>query len=398
MRKPAWGWIVAAGAVCLGLAGVVVAIADAGGPHVVAGVKSPPGDVASGVVIVLLLILSAGIGGLVASRRPDTPIGWLLLVTPLCFGLVVLTDALGWHYLLADRAVTHRVAYLLTIDGWAWIPAVTSVFVFLPLLFPTGTPLSPRWGSFTRAAAIVMVVFVVAVVFAPGVNGSYPVRNPLGTGRVVHVIQWVCFGLLAPISIASITSLALRYRRARGVERQQIKWVWAAGALLLVSFVLASVLDNVFAAADAIFFVGLLGVFAAVAVAVLRYRLYDIALVVNRTLVYGSLTAALAAVYLACVLLLQQLLASVASGSSLAVAVSTLAVAGLFGPLRSRIQAVVDRRFYRRKYDAALTLEAFSARLRDELDLDSLSRELRTVLDETMQPSHISLWLRPSGE
>jgi hypothetical protein len=213
-------------------------------------------------------------------------------------------------------------------------------------------------------------------------------------------VSGIGFGLLAFATIASIASLALRFRRSRGVERQQIRWVWAAGTLLVLSFVLSGLLQGPLGGdqADSILFIGLLGLPAAVAVAVLRYRLYDIAVVVNRTLVYGSLTATLAGVYLASVLLLQLVLDPVTAGSSLAVAVSTLAVAGLFGPARRRIQAIVDRRFYRRKYDATRTLDAFNARLREELDLDSLSSELRAVLEETMQPTHVSLWLRPSGE
>jgi hypothetical protein len=229
----------------------------------------------------------------------------------------------------------------------------------------------------------------------PGPVASYPaVDNPLGAGHAATVVSGICFGLLAFATIASITSLALRFRRSRGVERQQIKWVWAAGTLLVLSFLLSGLLQGPLGGdqADSILFVGLLGLPAAVAVAVLRYRLYDIAVVVNRTLVYGSLTATLAGVYLASVLLLQLVLDPVTSGSS------TLAVAGLFGPARRRIQAIVDRRFYRRKYDATRTLDAFNARLREELDLDSLSSELRAVLEETMQPTHVSLWLRPSGE
>jgi hypothetical protein len=226
------------------------------------------------------------------------------------------------------------------------------------------------------------------------------VDNPFGTGHAAVVIGNVCFVLIGVTSLASIASLALRFRRSHGVERQQIKWVWAGGVALVVCFVLSAALQGPIgeSAAGVVLYCGVLAIPATVTVAILRYRLYDIALVVNRTLVYGSLTAALALVYLGSVLLLQLVLDPVTSGSSLAVAVSTLAVAGLFRPVRGRIQGLVDRRFYRRKYDAARTLEAFSARLREELDLDTLSTELRGVLQETMQPTHVSLWLRPSGE
>jgi hypothetical protein len=401
MRKPALGWIVAAVAMGLGIASAALTIADAGGPTVVAGVKSPGNEIVSGVLIALLLIVSAGIGGLVAARRPDSPIGWLLLITPIFFGLIVFSEELGWHLLLADRAITFRAAIWLAVGNWAWILAVTPLFIFLPLLFPTGRPLSPRWSRFTWGAGLVTAVAVVSSLLMPGPIASYhAVDNPIGAGHAWTVVSGIGFGLLAFATIASIASLALRFRRSRGVQRQQIKWVWAAGTLLVLSFVLSGLLQGPLGGdqADSILFIGLLGLPAAVAVAVLRYRLYDIAVVVNRTLVYGSLTATLAGVYLASVLLLQLVLDPVTAGSSLAVAVSTLAVAGLFGPARRRIQAIVDRRFYRRKYDATRTLDAFNARLREELDLDSLSSELRAVLEETMQPTHVSLWLRPSGE
>ena len=401
MRKPALGWIVAAVAMGLGVASAALTISDAGGPSVIAGVKSPGNDTVSGILIALLLILSAGIGGLVAARRPDSPIGWLLLITPIFFGLIVFSEELGWYLLRADRAVTSRAAIWLAVGNWAWIPAITPMFIFLPLLFPTGRPLSPRWRRFTWGAVLVTVAFVVSELLAPGPIESYPaVDNPIGTGQAATVASGICFALLAFAAVASIASLALRFRRSRGVERQQIKWVWAAGTVLVVSFAASGLLQGPLGGeqADSILFVGLLGLPAAVAVAVLRYRLYDIAVVVNRTLVYGSLTAILAGAYLGSVLLLQLLLDPVTSGSSLAVAISTLAVAALFGPVRGRIQAVVDRRFYRRKYDAARTLDAFNARLRDELDLESLASELRSVLEETMQPAHVSLWLRHSGE
>ena len=187
----------------------------------------------------------------------------------------------------------------------------------------------------------------------------------------------------------------MRFRQSTGVEREQIKWVWAAGALLVVTFVISVLLDDrAPEIVNHVQLVGFLGIPAAITVAILRYGLFDIDVVVNRALVYGALTATLAGVYLGGVLLFGLVLAPITSDSGLAVAASTLAVATLFNPVRRRIQELVDRRFYRSKYDTEVTLEAFSARLRDEVDLDSLVSELRTVVDETMQPVHVSLWLR----
>ena len=200
--------------------------------------------------------------------------------------------------------------------------------------------------------------------------------------------------------VAAAVALVRRFRAARGVERLQLKWVVFAGAMLAAVFLvgfptfLFPVPDSVESVRGSAFTLASAGIPVAAGIAILRYRLYDIDVVINRTLVYGSLTATLAAVYLGSVLLLQLALDPVTSGSSLAVAVSTLAVAALFRPARARIQAVVDRRFYRRKYDAAHTLEGFSARMREQVDLDALGGELRSVVAETMQPAHVSLWLR----
>jgi hypothetical protein len=247
-------------------------------------------------------------------------------------------------------------------------------------------------------------VLLISAPFAPGQSGIGPFESPLGVGGVVgEAIVFITadgvFALLAGIVLSAL-SLVFRYRRAGGVERQQLKWFAFAAVLFGGSLVFSGFLGRDLPGVwDALFeTVTFVGVYAAVGVAILRYRLYDIDLIINRTLVYGSLTAMLVLLYLGGVVSLQyafRTLTGQEQQPQLAVVVSTLVIAALFNPLRRRIQSFIDRRFYRSKYDARKTLEAFSARLRDETDLEALNEELVSVVRETMQPAHVSLWLRP---
>jgi hypothetical protein len=227
------------------------------------------------------------------------------------------------------------------------------------------------------------------------------IDNPFGIGGLgLGTVADVSFALVGAAALAGIASLVVRYRRARGIERLQLRWVAGAGCLLVL-FAIGGDVASAWLGAGAGWagtLLGLLCVALAVAVSLLRYRLYDIDVVINRTLVYGALTAMLAATYLASVLFLQVVLGGATGDSGLAVAASTLAVAALFRPARARIQRAVDHRFYRRKYDAQHTVEELSARLRDQVDLATLDRELRAVVRETLQPTHVSLWLREVGQ
>jgi hypothetical protein len=271
---------------------------------------------------------------------------------------------------------------------------VYAVFVLLPLLFPTGRPLTRRWRGVVWAAGVGVAALFVGTAFAPGaLTGFDWVENPLGVAGLPAAFAWFGMAVWGAGTIVAIVSVVLRFRRSRGAERQQLKWLTAAVPLLVVTAALSGLLEGSLGedATWAIFVGGFLAVDLAIALAVMRYRLYDIDVVINRTLVYGALTATLAASYLGGVLLLQAVLSP---SSDLAVAASTLAVAALARPARTRIQEQVDRRFYRRKYDVRNTLEAFAARLRDEVDLDTLNAELTTVVAGTMQPAHVSLWLR----
>jgi hypothetical protein len=355
----------------------------------------------------------AFVGALIAARQARNPIGWLLLATGILLALGALVDA---NLMLDDAPARGLSAWL---SDWTWYVWLTLAGIFLPLLFPTGRPLSPRWRRVLWLGTASLVLSVLGTAFQPGsidVDSSVaPVDNPFGIGGVMADV-WPVMSragdALAGIAfVLAAASLVVRFRRSRGVERQQLKWFAYVGVLAAAGLAVAmtQVLfgtqpgeDSGGGWLDVLGAVGwftalgafVLGIPIATAMAILRHRLYDIDVVINRTLVYGALTATLAAAYLGSVLLLQLALSPLTEDSDLAIAGSTLAVAALFRPARGRIQAAVDRRFYRRRYDAALTLEGFGARLRDELDLDSLAGELNAVVRETMQPTHVSLWIR----
>jgi len=282
------------------------------------------------------------------------------------------------------------------------------VLIFMPLLFPDGRLPSRRWLPVLVLAGVgtVMMVVLGALADTLSVNEApgYEIDNPIGVEGLRNVEDLPVFGVLTGLLIFSIVgagaAVVVRFRRSRGVERQQMKWfVYAVALMLLVPT--EGFLPGIFGsvALGAV----LIGLPTAIGIAVLRHRLYEIDLIINRTLVYGTLTATLVALYLGGIVLLQRVFVTLTGEkSTLAVVASTLVIAALFNPLRRRIQSFIDRRFYRRKYDARKTLEDFSARLRDETDLETLNAHLVGVVAETMQPAHVSLWLRrdpnPTGE
>jgi hypothetical protein len=364
---------------------------------------------ASVVVLDGLLVLYGTLGALISSRRPRNTIGWLFCFMALLLGL--LSAAYGY----ADYALYVRENSLpgARIAAWAtnWLPTA-AVYVpacFLFLLFPDGRPASPRWRPVIWVLAVVAAVSVFASALEPRIFTFPTVENPLGLGESVGSVASVANELTnltaIPAFLVSLASMILRLRRARGRERLQLKWVAYAASLTATSFAASFVtgaLTDWRTASDAFFLLGVAGfasIPVAAGVAILRHRLYDIDRIINRTLVYGALTIMLALVYFGGVAALQTILRSLTEqGSQLAIVASTLAIAALFGPLRRRIQGFIDRRFYRRKYDAAKTLEAFSSRLRDEVELEVLNADLIGVVRETVQPQHASLWLRDREE
>ena len=391
-------WAVCGLTVTLAAARLGLAIADPESSSADSAPLVPGGGVPVAAFEALVLTALGVIGAVVASRRPRNAVGWILCVIPLSLGLLILGSHVYWSLALEHPEGSGAAEIVAWLSSWIWIPAMIPALTLFPLLFPSGRLLTPRWRPIVWVAVAACPAVFVGTAFAPGQFEEFPIQNPLGAEGAlevpVQVIGGLGFALMLVAMIASAASIVIRFRRSRGEERQQLKWVTAAFVLFVVIFVTPT--DKI--AGDDVGFasllLGLLIVAGAVAIAMLRYRLYDIDVVINRTLVYGALTATLAAAYLGSVLLLQLLLRPLTADSNLAIAASTLAVAALFRPARSRIQAAVDRRFFRRKYDAARTLEGFGGRLRDEVSLDSLSAELRSVVMETMQPAHVSLWLR----
>jgi hypothetical protein len=395
VRAARLAWSACGVAVALASARLVLAIADPASSAPTTDPRVPDGGLALAAFESFVLAALGVVGAVVASRRSGNPVGWIMCLIPVSFGSYLLGRRVYWSLELADpgSGAAELVAWL---SNWIWIPAMFAALVFFPLLFPTGTPPGPRWRPVVWIAAAAGVAMVVGVAFTPGGLEDFPIDNPRGLeggfGTAAEVVNALGFLGGAGSALAAIVSMIVRFRRSRGVERQQLKWVTAAAALLLL---LMPVPGERLGFATLL--LGFLVIAVAVAVAMLRYRLYDIDVVINRALVYGALTATLAAAYLAVVLLLQLALGPLTEDSGLAIAGSTLGVAALFRPARARIQHAVDRRFYRRKYDAAQTVERFGARLRDEVELDSLSAELRGVVAETMQPAHVSLWVREAA-
>jgi hypothetical protein len=352
-----------------------------------------------------LVVVDATVGAIVASRRPENPVGWLLCLSGVAVGTSSFTSQYAIYTLLA------RPGSLPAGEASAWVaawmlPIMIGLQVSYILLFPTGRLPGRRWRWLAWLTVAFVLVGMLTFAFSPGAHqGSLgPIKNPLGIKGFDIFYQAVLYTMAPLLFGTAALSVYVRLRQARGVERQQIKWFAYAAAIYAVSIVL-NVINLAIDAplwfewgSTAIFTVAGMTIPISIGIAILSYRLYDIDRIINRTLVYGSLTVTLVALYFGGIVLLQRVF-DVATGtgekSTLAVVASTLVIAALFNPLRRRVQGFVDRSFYRYKYDAAKTLEAFGSRLRDETDLEALSDDLVGVVRGTMQPEHVSLWLRP---
>ena len=346
---------------------------------------------------VVMVLVFAIVGVTIALKRPGNLVGWAMILagTGSMFG-----DVMNAYAELALRAKPEEHlpggTVAAAINGGSWTPLICGVFLLI-LLFPSGQIPSRRWRPVAKLLPLGMAIVWLAITTTPGYFDppfdAY--RNPLAftdnKSYIVVIFPVIAFCLVSTV-IAAI-DLIVRFWHSRGDEREQYKWL-AASAGLLVATLPFGAIFNYSGVAGAAFSVGLISLPISVGVAVLRYNLYGIDRIINRTLVYGFVTALLAVTYFGLVVGLQPVLDAVNGGSGLAVALTTLIVAALFFPLRQRVQGVVDRRFNRRAYDGARTIEAFSARLRQEVDLDSLRYELLSVVDETMEPAGVSLWLR----
>jgi hypothetical protein len=414
VRVAAWiAWSLAVLSVAMFVAGSVL--------YVLARSAQSPGEwVTIGTVSEMLTFVPylafPIIGALVASRRPENPIGWICLASGLLFMLLAVTDSYSIYGTASPGSVPFPVAVGTIGNQWLWVSTVGLLGIFLILLFPDGKLPSKRWRPLVWLSGVMIVLLSITEGLAPGpLENQGGVRNPFGLEELpwLVTVSYIVLPLLPLCILASAVSMVLRFRRSRGEVRQQIKWftfvVFFAGLMYFIVMISQVVIalgsdDNLPQTplwVELLFSLAALG-FAAVPIsigfAVLKYRLYDIDVVINLTLVYGSLTAALVAIYLGGVATTQAILRALTDQTEqpqLAIVVSTIVIAAVFNPLRRRIQSFIDRRFYRRKYDARKTLEAFSARLRDETDLETLNNELAGVIRETMQPAHVSLWLRP---
>jgi len=344
------------------------------------------------------------VGALVGSRRDRNPIGWLFCAEGLALSVAGTSESYAAQALEVPGSLPPGDVAA-WVSNWSGGALHIAPIVFVFLLFPDGRLSSSRWRPIAWLAVIALGVSVLISAFEPGPLNNYvsTVTNPFGIkalGPISGLLFEPSFFVLLVTLIASAICMVLRLRRARGKERQQLKWVASAAALLGVAFVVGPITWAIPSVPELlwplIFLVALGSLPISAGIAILRYRLYDIDLIINRTLVYGSLTILLGLVYVMGVVGAGALVRQVTGEQSndLVIAASTLAVAGVFRPARARIQSLIDQRFYRRKYDATRTLEAFSGRLRDQVSLDALTADLLAIISDTMQPTHASLWLK----
>jgi hypothetical protein len=358
----------------------------------------------SGIMVVLVGVLFVAVGALLVSRRAGTAIGWLCILGGLLWLLNIANAGVG------DLGVTQAAGdeawlrWSIWLSTWLYLPMMAVVGFFLPAVFPTGRLPSPRWRAFAWTLGTVVAAQVVLSMLRPGPmsSGGGVFTNPVG----VAALTWapgddVMAGIIPVLFLAAVLNVVARYRRARGVERAQLKWFLAAAGAVGASIPIMSVLEVAGLAVpkttEAVMVAALLLVPLAIGIAVLRYGLYEIDRIVSRSLAYAVVTGVLVATYAGTVMVLGRVLAPVTRQSDVAVAASTLLVAALFQPVRLRVQSVVDRRFNRARYDAQRTVESFAARLRDEVDLGELAAELSDVVQRTVEPATVSVWVRKAA-
>ncbi|MEZ4767861.1 MAG: hypothetical protein R2844_05480 [Caldilineales bacterium] len=395
------GWLLAAiTLVCLAIAGY---LSIRNGP--VAQPNSSSNPILNAVVLTLLAF--AIMGALIVARQPGNAIGWIFSVTALLTSVGALADGYAERALVVAPGSLHGG---LTMAWLAYLfegPLLFSVVIFVLLLFPDGRPLSPRWRWVVGLAVFITIAEMFVMAFIPGpLNNSAfdQFTNPFGVSvlagwgdQLNHLLSLLTLALI-PLSMVS---LVLRYRRSAGAEREQIKWLASASVLIALALLAGPVIWFTPALSSTplwpvLFVTAVTLIPVSVGIAILKYRLYDIDLIIRKTLSYAILTALLALVYFGSVVLLQEFVGQVfgVDNSPLAIVISTLVIAALFTPLRRHIQDWIDRRFFRKKYDAQQVLAQFALTARDETDLDALTAELVRVVQETMQPERVTIWLK----
>jgi hypothetical protein len=354
------------------------------------------------------------VGVLVASRHPRNAIGWILLGIGLVWEFSSLSDIYIAYGLTINPGSLARPDLVLALSAGTWVPGVGLIGTFLMLLFPDGKLPSPRWSPLAWLSGLALSITALMILFGPGDfrDVGYPdIENPLGLEVLRPLISNIYFFvLLIPACIIGCAaSLVQRFRRSHGIERLQLKWLAAAAGASASLYLVAMIVSIPYdwsGSSDSPWWLGVIqnaALFSFVLVplavgrAILRHRLFDIDRIINRTIVYGVVSALLILVYVGGVFGIGSIVRSItdAQSNNLAVAGSTLVVAALFSPFRTRVQAFIDRRFYRYKYDATRTVEEFSIRMRDELEMDSVTGELLEAVTRSLQPSHVSLWVRP---
>lgn len=384
---------------------VVTAAAVGSATHVVLVILRPDATTVSVPLVdglqTLPLLALAVVGALIIRRHPGLSVGWLLLAASLEVFELVLRRYWQTASPLGIGRPTPVVAWL---ASWLWLPPTITLSTLVPLLFPTGRLVSARWRVVVWAAVLAIVLGSVGTAFGPGtLQFNTPlasIENPFGVPGFPENLGSIGLALWAVAAVASAASFGIRLRRARGVERLQLRWFGYAFTLLLVAIAIGLAggavvgLQTIVPILGALVTLALTTLAIACGIAILRYRLYDIDVLIRRTLVYGALTTTLAGTYAATVVLFQAALRPVTGSSELAVAASTLATLALFQPLRRQIQNAVDRRFFRARYDLERTLDAFGERLRDEVELEAVEASLLGAVEQTVHPSQASVWLR----
>jgi hypothetical protein len=391
--------------VSLALVALSLATARSGGP------EDPGSAIVEGLAAVSLVTT----GAFLVSRLPRHRIGWLLVLGGLVLAASGATSGLADYGLTVHPGAVPGAVWLAWVSEWTWAPEIACLFVLLPLYYPSGGVPSPRWRVVVVIAAALVLVGGVASALSPWAPDPFPVDNPLALGGVAGSVtsflsNVLGTGLVVSGGVLAVASLLVRYRRGSGIERAQLKWFAAVatvtGLAACVNIATNSssgapastgILGSISAASNVLLFVGLALLPVAIGIAVLRYRLYEIDRLVSRTVAYGLVTVVLLAVFGGAILLFSALLSPLTGGNTLAVAGSTLLVAALFQPVRRRVQGLVDRRFNRARYDAQAAVVAFTGRLRDEVDLDTLQGSLLTIVEATLEPTVSGLWLREAG-